>query len=55
MQSSAVSSTDASVATLNQLIQAMAVVSIGPALNGPSNPLPLTPPPLTLAVNPQMH
>jgi hypothetical protein len=42
MQSPAVSSGDASVATLHQLIQAMATVQIEPALNTPSNPVPLT-------------
>lgn len=56
MQSPAVSSGDASVATLNQLIQAMATVQIEPALNMPSNPVPLTPPvPLDLSVHAQLH
>jgi hypothetical protein len=56
MQSPAVSSGDASVATLHQLIQAMATVQIEPALNTPSNPVPLTPPtPLDLSVQPQLH
>jgi hypothetical protein len=56
MQSPAVSSGNASVATLNQLIQAMATVQIEPALNMPSNPVPLTPPvPLDLSVHAQLH
>jgi len=56
MQSPAVSRGDASVATLNKLIQAMAIMQIEPALNMPSNPVPLTPPaPLDLSAQPQLH